>query len=596
MLRIQGKVPGAVRQHVEILQQSPSQTVTGQRCRIRITREVVRCGSTSLQYGKHYPVLVEPVILNPKDCHEAFRTTTFHYEGQAIRFTPNVGRRVHQYFSHGSVDQDGNCQTESFTTAGQKFERSYERVLVEYQADHLQGRLDTMADQVYFEGIASGFTTGAIQDAAVGTIVWLTTRQECSATVSKVFEGLADVYRTKHGGDLHAIVILHASSTGQTGGFVVRHASRLCGRETYSTQTEGVAITFGSDAGSAFPDVAFNPSLETQWVASSVQRDFLFLTTNLDLFEKLATVQNLICRNERLVLSTQLAIVAGSNNPYALRNHFGPGHRLVKASAGAYVMKCTPVEAVVARYDNCTVQLPVRLEGVNGTVFADPILMTLSHLATVIPCSGTVSSMFYVDGKWLCRTDGDPSACPPPTKLRVHSDGRIDVDEDFGSRLGDGLYSADQLAAHRRFMSMQDAREPINVKMADAAANGGSGRSSLGLPFSAQDTRQLHDMIEGVLWPHLHIFGVSATWAFHILTLVGAAKLLASFVIRLALVFKHRGCGWYIFSAIFEVTATIALLPVMSVIEAGKTLLGHQLACEPEADAPPGEVDPIKEP
>ena len=204
--------------------------------------------------------------------------------------------------------------------------------------------------------------------------------------------------------------------------------------------------------------------------------------------------------------------------------------------------------------------------------------------------------MFYVDGKWLCRPDGDPSACPPPTKLRVHSDGRIDVDEDFGNRLGDGLYSAEQLAAHRRFMSMQDAREPINVKMADAAANGGSGRSSLGLPFSAQDTRQLHDMIEGVLWPHLHIFGVSATWAFHILTLVGAAKLLASFVIRLALVFKHRGCGWYIFSAIFEVTTTIALLPVMSVIEAGKTLLGHQLACEPEADAPPGEVDPIKEP
>ena len=587
----------------EVFQVNFNRLIPATRCDVRITREVVHCGFDSITYGNQYPTLNHPVHLSPEQCRDAARLSHLTVLGRTFSFRKNIPK-VEHFFSHGGLDQNGVCQNAAFTSAesGKKFEGAFERVQVTIEVEDTNGRLDSISNEVQFdEGIRSGYQTGFLFDAAAGTIVWNAEEElPCSDTVSKVYDGPAKIHRpAETNAESGSIVILESEATEQVGGFVLRERRTLCGHRAYTTQTDGIVIILRDPEEPPQVDVPFEPSAELRWIQQSVQRDFQYLTTNLDLFSQLSITQRLICQNERTNLRHQLSDIAGSDNPYALRTRFGPGHRLIHAAAIAYVVSCTPVNATVASFGNCTTELPVIVPGDNRTLFADPLLLTLSDIPTVIPCSDTVVSGFFIDGRWMCRTDKDPRPCPAPHRLSVSAnrDG-IRTDIAFGARLGAGLYSEEQLSAHRRYVAMTNARQPVQLKMADAAASGRTPGHTLGLPLTRDDEALLDRMLHRLLSPKLTILGFTITYLFHIFCIIGIIKLAVMMLFRMYMIFRHRGCGTWIFLSVFEITTTIALLPVMSVWHAGRSIWNnHGHGSDGNlADAEPTPARPRKGP
>ncbi len=52
--------------------------------------------------------------------------------------TVEVGKKVNvSFFSHGSVDRHGNCETENFVSGGAYFEHSYERTFIGIHVDKI---------------------------------------------------------------------------------------------------------------------------------------------------------------------------------------------------------------------------------------------------------------------------------------------------------------------------------------------------------------------------------------------------------------------------------------------------------------------------
>jgi len=154
--------------------------------------------------------------------------------------------------------------------------------------------------------------------------------------------------------------------------------------------------------------------------------------------------------------------------------------------------------------------------------------------------------------------------------LDIDVAGEIALAEDLGAQLGNGLYSAEQLSAHRLFLRTYQARSPIVSKLAAGAIMSVDEAESewLGLPFDLTDRRHLSELVSNIVDPAVELFGSHFSYIFTGVMVFAILKMLICLAIRLYVVGKHRGWGFWMCMATFDALVAVAILPVASIYRA----------------------------
>jgi len=154
--------------------------------------------------------------------------------------------------------------------------------------------------------------------------------------------------------------------------------------------------------------------------------------------------------------------------------------------------------------------------------------------------------------------------------LDIDVAGEITLAEDLGAQLGNGLYSAEQLSAHRLFLRTYQARSPIVSKLAAGAIMSVDEAESewLGLPFDLTDRRHLSELVSNIVDPAVELFGFHFSYIFTGVMVFAILKMLICLAIRLYVVGKHRGWGFWMCMATFDALVAVAILPVASIYRA----------------------------
>ena len=554
---------------VEVIQTDLERSVEILACKAYTTKVVTRCGLDSISYGSHTSVLRRPIEISVSACRNALMMESLFLAGRAFPIEVNKMHMV-EFFSHGALDQNNHCATEAFTSGGIKYDNSYETTRVEYRVRRITARLDSDRDElVLIDGLRVRYSDGQASDVAYGTMSWEVAASDCETGLSKIFHGPAKLFKVDATPTsvLNALVMIDFER--RTGGFTLRAVKTTCRRTVFSTQTPGLAILIVQEHERGMEEVLFRPEALSDYLAATTQRDFLYLRSQMSLFQKLAAINRLICENTRAVLFNTLNDAA-HGNPYSFRSIFGRGHQILRGSAAAYVIRCAPVDVEVAPFPNCTSELPVRRNGSNRTEFLDALSFTLSGTPTIYPCSDLVESSFKIGSRWLCRSSGSPRACSPPTQLDIDVAGEITLAEDLGAQLGNGLYSAEQLSAHRLFLRTYQARSPIVSKLAAGAIMSVNEAENewLGLPFDFADRRHLSEIVSGIVDPAVELFGFHFSYIFTGVMVFAILKMIVCLMIRLYVVGKHRGFGFWMCMATFDALVAVAILPVASIYRA----------------------------
>jgi hypothetical protein len=226
------------------------------------------------------------------------------------------------------------------------------------------------------------------------------------------------------------------------------------------------------------------------------------------------------------------------------------------AGAAAYVTKCQQVEATRAEWGNCTAEVPVMI---NGTIrFADPFTWVVNDYPTVLPCSDVMPVRWRIKEHWYCAS---PRAqiCSAPSQLETTATGF--QDEDFTIGLGHGIFTTTQLEQHKQFQRAQASRGPVLQKITNSATGNVGSDGQLGMTLSVGDVDSLKYEIGGFLFPLFPLLGNFWTIASGVFLSLVVVKVLISCVLRGIILYMDRGCGFWLFGAIWSTLFTVLRTP-----------------------------------
>ena len=552
----------------QLLQTATDTPLTAYQCKVHRTKTVRRCGFNSIAYGGVVTAWQKAVPLEANDCRRAVHTGNLMLDGRLHQVKPGKVNRF-TFFSFGGVDGEGNCETANFVSEGLAFRRSYERteLLVDLQTVH--GTRDASSGTAFLtNGLRARFADGILRDAFAGTIVWNASVPDCEDTVSQVYTGPVELHRWKAGtkADLAKSIIMvengGAGASGRYVGLVLRGTTTVCRYECYTTQIRGMVycpVTADQAAG----DFEFRANVETEqaWVQSQVGHTHL--SNNIRMYNRFETVQRDLCETDRRVLSTRLQAAPGSHNPHSFNDFLGPGHSVQVAGAAAYVTRCVLVEAIKVDYRNCTLEIPVT---VNGTLrFADPLSWVLRDIPVIVPCDSTAPVRWLLNGQWYCATPRT-HRCQPPRSLEPGTTNFRD--EDFTTGLGGSVYSDEQIREHRRAQRILNSKEAVNTKnsidMITSGRTGSDGSIILGPPLTGDAVANIKEDVLGAIWFGLPNLGL--VW--HILTgtLIAFAigKVFLGCLVRIYHTYQAKGyCGLWIFGAMWGTIFSVGMVLIL---------------------------------
>ncbi len=544
---------------VQVLQTETELPVEGHACHVVLTREVTRCGFNSITYGHSTPIWGQVVEIPPQDCRHAAATGVAKVDGRAFNATLGV-RLDASYFSHGKVDENGNCETESFMSGNLWFDKSYEKTKLQITLRRIRGTADTSTGAVSFHnGLQGRWKDEVLRDAFEGTIVWEAKDPPCDATVSEIYLGRAAIHRRNGAGNVRGAVVMVAG--GQRGdqyaGLVVKQPTSLCGAHCYQTQIASVQVCILREGDAPLPPHTFKASFKQAKVGMQTEVGHLHLGTNMRMHARFAEVQGDLCDLDRRVTHSRLQAVAAADNPYALLDTYGPGHEITVAGAVAYVTKCVAVDAQKASYANCTEEVPV---SINGTLrFANPLLWTLTDFPTVVPCSDLMPVRWLLQGQWYCASP-QLRPCHRPQQLEP-TVSPYQPTGDITQGLGRGAYTAEQKAEHARFVRSWKGRRAVTARDANAAVDNSLGNGLLGSTLGPRDVEEIKWTVASFLCPWVPVLGEAWTWISGAMLLAMGVSLLLSCAVRVLVIYYERGFGLWMLGAVFNVVYTLARVP-----------------------------------
>ena len=556
---------------VQVVQTETSLPVVAYQCQITVSKKVTRCGFNSITYGSVWAVWSQPKILTPTECLVAATNTRVTVEGQ--EFNAYLGMKTQfTYFSHGTVDITGNCQTANFVTNGILYENSYEETFIVVYLKKLYGIADLSSGLVKFNnGLRARYQEAVLRDTEEGTVVWSVEIRNCTDTVSEVYNGNATLHRyiPDKGSLLESIVMISNDETRQYAGLVLRNEVRSCSARCYGTQIKGIIVCLYREREvKPLPSLVFQPQDDPNQSNLQTQLAFLHLSGQMNTLSKFIEIQGQICKLDRSVLFNKLQIIADSNNQYSLLDLYGPGHSTFVAGAVAYVAKCVPQEATRRPFENCTKEIPVMVG--DQERFADPLTKILKVYPTVLPCSKIMPVRWHIDGDWWCA-DPTPYKCQSPNQLNLSMD-HLAAQFDFTRGLEGGLYTAEQLEAHRLFQINYYSREAVLNKVTLAAVQSTQG-TRLGMVVSLEDVRDLAKEVSWHILPFFYWFGDGWNYFTGFCMVIVICKVILGNILRAALLYRQRGCGWWMLAAIWHTAFTIVTTPLVIIKKTTEALM-----------------------
>lgn len=563
----------------QVLQTDATMSVTGYQCEAEVSRQVARCGFTSIQYGSRNVEWKKKILFTPEQCRNAVARQWLVIDD--ILFTFKMGfPSSSEYFSYGRLDADGTCHPVTFTRNGVTYEKSYEQSMLVITIRPIRGIMDTSTTQVRFQnGLRANFKDTVLQDAIEGTIVWNATEPECADSVSEIYYGEAEVHYKKQPVDhgyQGSIVLIHSNMTRQFAGLVLRERRTTCGQPCYTTQAKGLVVCLRGKGEHPIPRHTFKSSFDIRDSDLQSQLGYLYLTSQIRTFGRFEEVQADICALDRRTLQNKLQSIAGANNRYSLLDLYGPGYAIYVSGAVAYVTKCVAVEATRMDFANCTEEIPVRTE--NKTGFADPFTWIMKPYPTIRPCSDVMPVRWRVGADWYCST---PNAriCTPPNRLNVTM-GLPSNPMDFTNGLDGGIYTDSQLSQHRMYQIEQSTREAVLAKVTSAAVDSGRPGHSLGMTISTLDMEELSTHLAAYIHPFFYYFGKAWHYLTGFFLFVVILKVIIGSCLRMWVLYMERGVGWWMIAAVWHTAFLMIRVPAQIIKRTVDTLM------DPVADMP----------
>jgi len=564
---------------IQVLQTQMQRSVVAYQCYVVVTKVVTRCGFTSISYSDSYPVLDELVEITPQHCREAVDQKVIHYDGRALKFKLGWAS-THRWFSHGNLDENHDCKTETFTTNNQIFYNSYERTRVKVLVRALRGTADPADGTIVLNGVRGRYQDGVIQDALQGTMVWHPQGQaNCSETVSEIYHGPANISRqlfhTEARGVTGDLIVLTNTDTEQYAGLILKGITNLCGVRTFHTQIRGIQVAVLTKHDRPVPNAQFRAHVDIKTTSIQTQLSYHHIATNMHHDQLFSEVWTSVCQMERKIAQGKLQDMAGATDPYATLDTHGHGHQLLKAGAVTYIGKCLPLEAQIREESNCTQEIPVSVKGTNRTnLYADPLSFIIQPYPTVVPCDNITPIRWKIGEHWLCATPR-ATPCLAPQQLNLESNDREGHNRyHFLRGLGSDAYSEEQEMAHYRFEQIKMAREPLlNDLTTNAVYAAHDGR--LGPAFSMDDegVSGLAHLIGAELMPLYDFFGRSWYWISGTLFVGVCFQIVGGTLIRIGVGYQRRGWGMWILTTWWHTLWSIFCSPVRFIWTAGDMIV-----------------------
>ena len=582
--------------NLELLQTDAEYAVEAHTCSITYTRKVSVCGFNSLSYANFFTAFEKTYLVTPNECREAVSSGKIAVMGK--EYIVGAGISINDlYFTHGSMDGHGWCYTtEKFQSEGVAVESGVEQMAVKIKITQVRGTASGDTGRVRFvNGLTAQWGDGVVRDEAEGTIIWDATAPRCKDTVSGIYLGKGTVHRRTNSSYLESIVMVENGETGQYAGVVIRGVTSVCGVHCYATQVDGLAVCVHrlGDGVLETQRKDFLESFPQGLVRSQTELGHLYLATNLRMYRRFETVQGDICELERKILHSKLQALAGARNRYALLDLFGRGHEVYISGTVAYVIKCVPKEATLRSYPNCTTEVPVKVDQGGDrpplNVFADPLTWVIRPHAQEIPCSPITPVRWLIGGQWYCSTP-ETIACPRPYQLNTTVNTFHAVE--FTRRIGHSAYTHSQLQGHEDLVEVQTSTDAVMGKIVteaikatrrfrrdtvamsedpwhdiESTSNGILPIGGIVVPYAsvAEFTDDLKDRIIQSLFPWMGFLGSFFLNALGTIVLFGMVSTVLSALIRGIVLYRQRGCGWWLLGALWGTAFAVIQLPIEAV-------------------------------
>ena len=539
------------------------------RCKVQVTKEVTGCTKiSSLTYGARYPLWEQVIKVTAENCRKAYETQKFNYEGKELDISLGIPSKF-KYYSHGSLSSSGVCRfVDEVESEGVIYTNVYQHIRITILVEEVPGTYNLLERTVTFStlGIRGRYDDRALYDWEEGTVMWPDNKETCEKGVSVVYRGQTWVHRKKSqaGEYKDAIVLINSTNTNQYAGLIVKDHVSYCGRSCYHTHITSLSLCkwdpsqTGGKNTLLNKDDLFKASIDTARVDIQTQMAHMHFTTNMAVADAFRQIQKAMCITDRKTLSNKLQAIAGESTAYALMDLYGPGYTSYIAGSVAYIAKCVPVEVTRGHFENCTHEIPASYR--TELVFVNPITRIIQPYPTVLPCSAIMQVRWQLDEGWFCAGP-ETRKCEPPLTLEPLTPSKMEVD--FTTGMGRGIYTDEQLAAHRRFDNAMTSRIPVVARIANQITDDGNNHQGhLGSILGTIDLQRVEDTLTPKWFPFVYHFG--RTW--HYITGVAYCYLLimimGGVLLRLHALYERRGRGWWLLGAITDTTFMIATLPV----------------------------------
>ena len=562
------------KKRVELIQTDTAYPVTAHACQVTYSKRVSHCGFDHIAYAPHHIAFGKTLEFTPKECRKAVRTRQLEVFGQVYKIPLGSRHHVH-YVSHGALWDNGYCDSAQFVSEGRQFTSSVEEVFLTLQLKLIRGTADSATGSLLLNnGLKVKWKDGVVKDANEGTIVWDSSAPPCLQTVSGIYHGYAHLHRRKGLPELQeSIVMIENNVSRQYAGLVLKESNSICGKQIWSTQISGLVVHLPREGDGLMDEYEFDKRMDQEQISIATEISQLHLSTNLAMYRRFREVQINLCKLERYTLYNKLQAIAG-NNRYGLLDVMGRGHEVYVAGAVAHVAQCAEEEVAIRDHPNCTLEVPVTVQGPNGTTygrFADPFTWVLKPYPTTIPCSPIMPIMWRISGDWYCAQP-NTSPCPEPLKLNTSIDPF--VPEDFAIRIGADAYTESQKNQHAQFRDSQVGIDPTLQEMTNAATRGGSpDTGTLGWVLSDAQVANLGDLVASLVSPMFATFGKAWNVIVGIFLSIMVFKIVVGCVIRTYVIYCERGCGWWMLAALWGTLFAVIRIPWETVRHIRDTLL-----------------------
>lgn len=570
---------------VMVLQTDTREAVTVYNCEARFSKRVEICGVQHTSYGSRNIAREQQIRLTGEQCTEMVETNEYMADSQALGGFPPVMDlqrgfwSTRDYYSHGMLYKDGRCEWDSWVYNSMHYQRSYEETTISVRVQEVRGFLNRATGKISMNnGIVVDYAERVIHDGAEGTFVWTTEKENCTEAVSLVYRDNAIIHRKRSSkrktDDIFedAMVVINNKETKQTGGFLLRADRDTCVKQCHRTHIAGLILC--TDPHRIETKFKYLPGRRPNVKNLQATMSHFSITSEFRTNAKFETMIREVCELSRDGVLHQLADLAGNDNPYALRNleiqGIGPKCRkYLPGGAAGYIASCKPINVTRVAYPNCTREIPVTplMADGNGTelLFADPITMVTQKFPTVVPCSPMMPTRWKILGRWLCST---PSVheCDAPTRLEVNKNSvSIKADVTDVSAYGNGFYSEEQMDENEAFIASVSYRNPVLNNLINGMTQTGATSSRAGVHFSMPfDPTQIDNLSVQVamrILPMFNFIGQSYTVVVGILFFLGGLKIVIGILLRLFHLYRQKGFGWWMLTALWATAFTVIGLP-----------------------------------